>query len=163
MDSVLLKLEGLFAKLPALPVKLSTWFVKAAPYLVIISLIFSAIALAGLAGFATSGIGAAALGASLQLSPIYWVLFALQIGLSIAALPGLFKRAPSGWTFTFYVILLGFVSSLMMGASLNAIISVLIQLYIAFQIKKYYFGQAIVPPTAPATQNDPIPPSAGQL
>jgi hypothetical protein len=58
--------------------------------------------------------------------------------LGIIALPGLFKRKLSGWNMTFYEIIVSFVGSIISGNLVGGIVSVIIGLYIWFQVKSYY-------------------------
>jgi hypothetical protein len=73
-----------------------------------------------------SGFGLAAIGAL------------VQIGLEIAALPGLFARKRSGWNLIFYATLAGFVFSILAGSIVGAILGTLIGLYILFQVRLKY-------------------------
>ena len=61
----------------------------------------------------------------------------------VAALPGLFARKMSGWKLLFYSVIInlvyGLVNSLTyFGSILGTLISVLISLYILFQVKSLY-------------------------
>ena len=66
------------------------------------------------------------------------VFLLLEIGLEIAALPGLFARKLSGWRLAFYGRLVAIVYSLLSYAILGAIIGGLISLYILFQVREKY-------------------------
>lgn len=69
----------------------------------------------------------------------YLTLFTLvEIGLLVAALPGLFARKMSGWTLLFYSQLVSIVASLLGGWIVRAIIGALISLYILFQVRSLY-------------------------
>jgi hypothetical protein len=62
----------------------------------------------------------------------------VQMGLMLAALPGLFARKMSAWTLIFYSQLVGIVASLLSGSIVGALIGGLIGLYILFQIRPLY-------------------------
>lgn len=62
----------------------------------------------------------------------------IEIGLEIAALPGLFARKMSGWKLLFYGRLVAIVYSLLILAVLSAIIGGLISFYILFQVREKY-------------------------
>lgn len=66
------------------------------------------------------------------------IVLIVQIGLMIAALPGLFARKMAGWRLMFYSQLLGFAFSLLSGAIIGSLISVLIGMYILFQVRPLY-------------------------
>ena len=62
----------------------------------------------------------------------------VQIGLMIAALPGLFNRRMAGWRLLFYAQLVGIVYSLLSGAVVSGLLFGLIALYILFQVRPLY-------------------------
>ena len=62
----------------------------------------------------------------------------IQLGLTIASLPGLFARKMSGWTLLFYARIVGFVMGLLSGAVVGALVGVVISLYIMFQVRPLY-------------------------
>ena len=62
----------------------------------------------------------------------------IQIGLTIAALPGLFARKMAGWRLLFYAQIVSFVVSLLSGAIIGALIGALIAFYILFQVRTKY-------------------------
>ena len=49
-----------------------------------------------------------------------------------------FNRKINGWNMTFYEIIVSFVGSVMYGNIFGAVISVVVGLYILFQVKSYY-------------------------
>jgi hypothetical protein len=81
--------------------------------------------------------GAAGVGyaASFGLLTIFVVV---EVGLMIAALPGLFARKMSGWTLLFYSQLVGIVHSLLTGNIIGGLLTALIGLYILFQVRPLY-------------------------
>jgi hypothetical protein len=62
----------------------------------------------------------------------------VEIGLMVAALPGLFARKMSGWTLLFYSQLVGILVSLLSGSIVGGLVFGLIALYILFQIRPLY-------------------------
>jgi hypothetical protein len=62
----------------------------------------------------------------------------VQLGLTIAALPGLFARKMSGWTLLFYARLVSILFALLAGSVIAAIVGGLISLYILFQVRPLY-------------------------
>ena len=81
------------------------------------------------------------LGVSAVLIPFgtaYILVFLLQFGLEVAALPGLFARKMSGWTLMFYAQVVGVVASLLVGSYVGAILGGLIGFYILFQVRGLY-------------------------
>jgi len=66
------------------------------------------------------------------------IITLVQVGLLLAALPGLFARKMSGWTLTFYSRVLAIVTTLLMGNIVSALVGGLISMYILFQIRPLY-------------------------
>jgi len=62
----------------------------------------------------------------------------IEVGLTIAALPGLFARKMNGWTFLFYARVVSFVTSVLALNIVGAIVFGLISFYILFQIRPLY-------------------------
>ncbi len=138
-------------KAPKLPEKGKAFLVKVAPWLAIISIVFTAPAILTLMGisapwgrFGVYGYGYAA--------GWWWIFPAAVIVLDILALPGLFKRTKSGWLFSFYAVLVSGLSSLFMGAIGSLIITLVIGFYILFQIRPFYSGVPMVPPAVTPRQ-----------
>ncbi|HPI67555.1 MAG TPA: chromate transporter [bacterium] len=69
---------------------------------------------------------------------VYNIISLVTLVLGIMALPGLFKRTISGWKFTFYEIVVSFVGSLFSGSIIGGLISLVIGLFVLFQVKSYY-------------------------
>jgi len=61
-----------------------------------------------------------------------------EIGLMIAALPGLFARKMAGWRLLFYSQLVSIVYNLLSGAIIGGLLFGLIGLYILFQVRPLY-------------------------
>jgi hypothetical protein len=62
----------------------------------------------------------------------------VEIGLMVAALPGLFARKMSGWTLLFYSHLASILVSLLSGSIVGGLLFGLIGLYILFQVRPLY-------------------------
>ena len=66
------------------------------------------------------------------------ILVLVQLGLTAAALPGLFARKMSGWTLLFYAQIVSFLVSLLSASIIGGIIGAVISLYILFQVRSKY-------------------------
>lgn len=66
------------------------------------------------------------------------IVLIVQLGLQVAALPGLFARKMSGWTLLFYADIISFVYSIIQGQYFSAIVGALVGFYILFQIREKY-------------------------
>ena len=62
----------------------------------------------------------------------------VEIGLMVAALPGLFARKMSGWTLLFYSQLVAILVSFLSGSIVGGLVFGLIALYVLFQIRPLY-------------------------
>jgi hypothetical protein len=62
----------------------------------------------------------------------------VEIGLMIAALPGLFSRTMAGWRLLFYSQLISIVYNLLAGNIVGGLLIGLITLYILFQVRPLY-------------------------
>lgn len=58
--------------------------------------------------------------------------------LEVMAIPGLLKKTSRGWKLLFYSALLGLISSLLIGNIFGFLISLIISMYIIFQIREKY-------------------------
>jgi hypothetical protein len=66
------------------------------------------------------------------------IFIIIEIGLMIAALPGLFNRRMAGWRLLFYSQLVGIVYNVLSGAVVSGLLFGLIALYILFQVRPLY-------------------------
>jgi hypothetical protein len=62
----------------------------------------------------------------------------IEVGLTIAALPGLFARKTGGWTLLFYARIVSFVSAILSLSIVSGIVFGLISFYILFQVRPLY-------------------------
>lgn len=138
MNKLIETLDGYFGKkAPQLPAEVKEFIVKVSPYLAILSAVLAApavLALLGLSsmfGFLPYMAAANGLGISVIVSIAVIVL-------NVMAIPGLFKRAMSGWNFVFYGLAVSALGSLLMGNIVNALIGLVIGFYFLFQVRPLY-------------------------
>ena len=157
-------------KAPKLPAGVKEFIVKVAPYLVILGIILSLPAILSFLGFRPmfygygygmmygrgimyGGFMGGSLLAIFNIAMV--VLYAL-------AVPGLMKRLPAGWNYSFYAVLVCGVQNLLMLNVVGLIIGLAIGFYVLFQVKPFYFGGVTMmnPPkpntptqTQPETEN----------
>jgi hypothetical protein len=128
----------LVAKAPVqLPDNAKEWIVRYSPWITIVAMVLALPPL-----LFVFGIGAALTpfgGLGYATGFTYQAIGALvEIGLIIAALPGLFARKMSSWQLLFYAALISFVFELLSGAVVGGIVGALISLYILFQVRTLY-------------------------
>ena len=144
LNQLEVKLEEIFAKkAPALPDNIKEILVKIAPYLAILSVIFSIPAILLIFGLGSLATIFAPLGGvrSVTTLPTMWVGILLLIPivvLEIMAIPGLFKRLAVAWKYMFWAQLISIVSNLVQLNIFGAILSAIISFYLLFQVKKLY-------------------------
>src|SRR5437588_2578457 len=120
-----------------LPMAAKEAIVKYGPWVAVVLLIFALPALLVVLGIGTAFIPFA--GPAYATGFGYLTIISIvQIGLLIAALPGLFARKMQGWRLMFYSRLLSIVGLLLSGLIVNAIVVGLISLYILFQVRSLY-------------------------
>jgi hypothetical protein len=69
---------------------------------------------------------------------IMTIVLIIELGLMVAALPGLFARKMAGWTLLFYSQLVGIVYNVFTGNVVGGLLMGLIGLYILFQVRTKY-------------------------
>ena len=120
-----------------IPQNVKEWIVKFGPWITVVLLVLTLPALL----FAL-GLGAVVLPfggvAYARGFTLVTIMLLVQIGLMVAALPGLFARKMSGWRLLFYSQIAAFLFSLLGGSIVGAIIGAVIGLYILFQIRTLY-------------------------
>ncbi len=113
------------------------WIVKFGPWITVVLLILLLplllVALGiGAAFMPFGGVGyAAGFG-------IMTIVLIIELGLMIAALPGLFARKMAGWTLLFYSQLVGIVHNVLTGNVVGGLLGGVIGLYILFQVRTKY-------------------------
>lgn len=113
------------------------WIVKFGPWITVVLLILTLPPLLLVLGIGTLLMPFGGPAYATGFTYLTIVLIA-QIGLMIAALPGLFARKMSGWRLMFYAQLLGFAFSLLSGAIVSSLLGVVIGMYILFQVRPLY-------------------------
>lgn len=113
------------------------WIVKFGPWITVVLLILTLPILLFALGIGTifmpfGGVGYASGFGILTLFVI------VEIGLMIAALPGLFNRKMAGWRLLFYSQLVSIVYSVLSGSVVGGLLFGLIALYILFQVRPLY-------------------------
>ena len=113
------------------------WIVKYGPWITIVLLVIMLPPLLFVLGVGTALVPFGGIGYASNWGLAVVLLF-VQLGLTIAALPGLFARKMSAWRLLFYAQAVGIVHSLLSGNILGALIGGLIGLYILFQVRTLY-------------------------
>ncbi len=128
------ELEPIFTKqLPAFPENIKDLFVKIAPFLAIIGVVFGIL-----------GVGITAV-----LSPFAWFTGSIVYGLGMVfllvmvvleglAIPCLFNQKKDGWKYMYYAQFVSVIYNLCMGHWLSGLIGAFIGFWILFQIKEKY-------------------------
>lgn len=127
-------------KAPALPANVKEAIVNFAPWISLIMVVVSLPSVLAILGIGSlmapfSFLGGANAGFRYMLSLIFLAISVLFDGLAI---PGLFKKAKSGWNFVFYSTLVGVLSNVVSMNLGGIILGALIPLYFLFQVKSYY-------------------------
>jgi hypothetical protein len=113
------------------------WIVKFGPWITVVLLILTLPILLVALGIGTILIPFGGVGYATGFGVLTLVV-ALEVGLMIAALPGLFARKMSGWMLLFYSQLVSIAYSILMGAIVSGLLFGLISLYILFQVRALY-------------------------
>jgi len=139
MDKLIKTIDGYVKKAPTLPANIKELLVQFAPWGAIITIaisiptilsIFGIGSYLGAYGFMYGGLG-----------PRYMIVIAFLIANAVIrglSIPGLFAKSIKGWNLFFYSILLYAVYSLINYDIIGGLITTLISLYLAFQVKEYY-------------------------
>jgi hypothetical protein len=120
-----------------IPDNARAWLVRYGPWITIVLLVLTLPPLLLVLGIGTALIPFAGIGYATGFTYLTLGLIA-QLGLTVAALPGLFARKMSGWQLLFYAQLVGLVFALLRGSIIGGIIGALIGLYILFQVRPLY-------------------------
>jgi len=113
------------------------WLVRYGPWIAIVLTVLSLPALLFALGI---GVALAPLGGLGYATGFTWHALGaiLQVGLTIAALPGLFARKMGGWQLLFYATLASVLFSLLGGSIVSGLVGAIISLYILFQVRPLY-------------------------
>jgi hypothetical protein len=113
------------------------WIVKFGPWITVVLLILTLPLLLIALGIGTVLIPFGGIGYASGFGILTLFVIA-EIGLMIAALPGLFARKMSGWVLLFYSQLVSIVYSLLSGSIVGGLLFGLIALYVLFQVRPLY-------------------------
>ena len=122
-----------------IPDEAREWIVQWGPWITVVILVLSLPPLLFVLGIGTALIPFGGVGYAPGFTYLTIGLLA-QIGLTVAALLGLFARKTAGWSLLFYAQLVSLVLSLLRGPIVGGIIGALISLYILFQVRPLYKG-----------------------
>ena len=113
------------------------WIVKFGPWITVVLLVLTLPILLFALGIGTIVIPWAGPGYATGFG-VMTLAVLVEIGLMIAALPGLFARKMSGWQLLFYSQLVGIVYNVLSGSIVGGLLGGLIALYIMFQVRPLY-------------------------
>ena len=120
-----------------LPDEAREWIVQYGPWITIVLLVLTLPALLFVLGIGAALVPFGGVGYATGFGYATLGLIA-QIGLTLAALPGLFARRMSGWTLLFYARIVSLVFTLLAGSIVSALVGGLISMYILFQVRPLY-------------------------
>ncbi|HVC21419.1 MAG TPA: hypothetical protein VNE16_15200 [Vicinamibacterales bacterium] len=120
-----------------IPDNAKEWIVKWGPWITVVLMILTVPPLLFVLGLGTALMPYGGLGYAAGFTYLTVVLI-VQLVLMVAALPGLFARAMSGWRLLFYAQIVSLLFSLLSGSIIGGIIGALIGLYILFQVRPLY-------------------------
>jgi hypothetical protein len=120
-----------------IPDNAKEWIVKYGPWITVVLLVLMLPAILFVLGVGSAlmPFGGYAYATGFGFAAIFLVV---NVGLMVAALPGLFARKMSGWNLMFYARIIGIVYSLLSYAFIGGIIGGILGLYILFQIRPLY-------------------------
>jgi len=120
-----------------LPDNAREWIVKFGPWItVVLIILFLPLLLVALGlGAVLTPFGGVGYAAGFGIMTIVLII---ELGLMVAALPGLFARKMAGWTLLFYSQLVGIVYNVLTGNVVGGLLFGLIGLYILFQVRTKY-------------------------
>ena len=124
-----------------LPDNAKEWIVKYAPWIAVVLLVLALPPILFVLGIGSILLpfGGYAYASSYS---FFTILLIVELGLDIAALPGLFARKMQGWRYIFYARVIAIVSGLLTGNVVGALVGGLIGLYILFQVRPLYEEKA---------------------
>ena len=113
------------------------WIVKFGPWITVVLLILTLPILLVALGIGAIFMPWGGIGYATGFGVMTLVVIA-ELGLMIAALPGLFARKMSGWQLLFYSQLVSIVYNVVAGSIVGGLLGGLIALYILFQVRPLY-------------------------
>lgn len=120
-----------------IPPNAKEWIVQYGPWITVVLLVLALPPLLLVLGLGTLLVPFGGVGYATGFTYLTVVLV-VQLGLMVAALPGLFARKMSGWQLLFYAQIASFVFSLLGGSFIGAILGAVISLYLLFQVRSLY-------------------------
>lgn len=138
-EDLILKLEGFYKNIPALPTNIRDFLVKIAPWIALVFGILGVIG--GLSILSLSPVAAVVGPRNIPGLVISGILAIISSGLLLFAFPKLRRFEKGGWRFLFWSEVISVVSSLItlsVGNLIGTLIGAFIGFYLLFQIKSYY-------------------------
>jgi hypothetical protein len=120
-----------------IPDNAKEWIVQWGPWITVVLLVLALPPLLVVLGIGAAIMPFGGIGYATGFTYLTIVLIA-QLGLTVAALPGLFARKMAGWQLLFYAQILSFAFSLLSGRLVGAILGALISMYLLFQVRPLY-------------------------
>jgi len=120
-----------------IPNNAKEWIVQYGPWITLVLLILALPPLLLVLGIGAAFMPFGGIGYAAGFTYLTIVLIA-QLGLMVAALPGLFARKMSGWRLLFYSQILSFVFSLLSGSLVGGVFGLVISMYLLFQVRPLY-------------------------
>jgi len=113
------------------------WIVKFGPWITVVLLILTLPLLLVALGIGAVFVPFGGVGYATGFG-VLTIFVIVEIGLMIAALPGLFARKMAGWRLLFYSQLVSIAHSVLSGSIVGGLLFGLIGLYILFQVRPLY-------------------------
>ena len=120
-----------------IPDNAKEWIVKYGPWITVVLLVVTLPALLFVLGIGTALVPFAGVGYATGFGYLAVGLI-VEIGLTVAALPGLFARRMHGWKLLFYARIVDLATTLLAGSIVSALVGGVISLYILFQVRPLY-------------------------
>ena len=120
-----------------IPANAKEWIVQYGPWITVVLLVLALPPLLFVLGIGAAFMPYGGIGYAAGFTYLTIVLIA-QLGLMVAALPGLFARKMSGWQLLFYAQIVSCVFSLLSGSVVGAVVGVVISMYVLFQVRPLY-------------------------
>lgn len=134
-------MEEFFVKtMPSLPEGVKEFIVNFSPWIVLVMLVLMLPAV-----LTVFGLGAMMAPYGYMMGArwgygysLTWVISLISFGLTLWAMPGLFRRQMFSWRLMFYSVLVTAVGTLLSGQLVSLIVGTGVSLYFLYQVKSYY-------------------------
>ena len=120
-----------------IPANAKEWIVQYGPWITVVLLVLALPPLLFVLGIGAAFMPFGGIGYAAGFTYLTIVLIA-ELGLMVAALPGLFARKMSGWQLLFYAQILSFVFSLLSGSLVGAVVGVVFSMCLLFRVRPLY-------------------------